>query len=369
MSEGKDQQVGISADGNVEVGGDIAGRDIVKSTTTVIQRGQGILVVAVVAIVAIFGLVVLITRPTADSAGNPPEVDKPVVSPVTPSDMTNKLPNSPTIALPLKSGSYTANPLPSPRAPQSNPGTVVDYFVDKSSDQMYGSLYAKVNGQQYKIVGTQEQTCLTVEDQRDYDGNGSTDALIRRNVSCGGNCCADAFYFVSYMGNGHFEQSADFASSWVAPEVQEWKGMWSVVITSSNEGINTLAPVETRERYVLDTGQAVRVESSEHLEIVAVAELRSEQFDPQNDGQELQIPYDLDGDAVSDKITGKFWARWGRIIWSVELSKGGSHTADLACKRVGVLSSETNGVRDIVCDFDDVYRWDGHQYRSSARSQ
>ena len=237
----------------------------------------------------------------------------------------------------------------------------VEYFVEKSDDSLFSALKVRANGKTYTLVEKSEEACLDVVDQRDWDGNGLTDALVMRITACGGNCCPNGFFFVSALRGGHFKMSDDLADSWGEPVIEKWKSHWSVVIVSTNEGMNTNRPAEITRRFILRAGKAVKVEESLRKEIESILEMRSEIFKGVND--EHSIEFDLDGDGKNDVISGRFWDRWGRISWSVKFSSGKSfESSATACKRIGVLKT-TNGVHDLVCDQDTVYRWSGEEYR------
>ncbi len=114
----------------------------------------------------------------------------------------------------------------------------IEYSVEKPGD-LYSVLLAKANGKTYTLIDESKKACLEVVDTRDWDGNGLTDAMVKRITACGGNCCPDAFFFVSALPGGRFEISGDLADSWQDPAIEKWKGRWSVVIVSNNEGVNT----------------------------------------------------------------------------------------------------------------------------------
>jgi uncharacterized protein YecT (DUF1311 family) len=238
----------------------------------------------------------------------------------------------------------------------------VEYFVEKSDDALFNVLRARSNGKTYTLIDKSKEMCLAVADQRDWDGNGLKDALIERITACGGNCCPNSYFFVSALGNGRFQLSDDLADSWEEPVIEKWKNVWSAVIVSANEGMNTERPKELTRRFVLRDGKGVKVSESLRQDMGSVVEMRSEIFQGPND--EHTIRYDLDGDGQPDVIGGKLWERWGRIIWTVRFANGKKFETQTACKRIGVLQTKTNGVHDLVCDQDSVYRWTGAEYAS-----
>jgi uncharacterized protein YecT (DUF1311 family) len=236
----------------------------------------------------------------------------------------------------------------------------VEYFIEKSDNFSYATLRARANGKVYTLIDKSKQMCLDVVDQRDWDGNGLKDALVERITACGGNCCPNTYFFVSALPGGRFEVSNDLADSWSEPVIEKWKNAWSVVIVSTNEGMNTDRPKEVTRRFVLRNGKGVPVSESQRKDMAAVVEMRSEIFTKPDDVHSIQ--FDLDGDGKKDTIDGRFWERWGRIIWSVRFANGKESKSDTACKRIGVLATKTNGVHDLVCDQDSVYRWTGSAY-------
>jgi hypothetical protein len=212
-----------------------------------------------------------------------------------------------------------------------------------------------VEGRPHPLIDTGAEMCLEVVAQEDFDGDGARDALVRHDVGCGGNCCGNSYFFYGYRGDGHFQRTEEFGYAWTEPRVEKWQGRWSVVVTSANEGLNRDAPAEVTERYVLDAGRAVKVEESARPSRAALAEMRV-------DSGPSGLSYDLDGDGTADRITGEICERWGRFLWTVRFSSGAEFTSSVGCKRIGVLSTKTNGVHDLVCDQDDVLTWNGRAY-------
>jgi hypothetical protein len=243
----------------------------------------------------------------------------------------------------------------------------VEYSVDDSIFNA-SALRATENGKTYQLIDKSKGMCLEVIDQRDFDGNGFVDALVVNEVACGGNCCPGTFFFVSAFGGGRFELSDEFADSWGSPVIEKWKGRWSVVVSSTNEGmLNTERPIEITRRFILESGKAVKVEERKRKDMESIVEIRSEVFDPDKEDETHSIEYDLDGDGKKDRITTTFWGRWGAMFWSVEFADGKKFSSDRGCKRIGVLKTKTNGVSDLVCDQDKVFRWNGREYRAPLK--
>lgn len=241
----------------------------------------------------------------------------------------------------------------------------VRYSIKQSGDTPFGpsTLVATFNGKASILINKSKGKCLQIVEQRDFDGDGSLDALVEDITACGGNCCPNQFFFVSARPDGTFAVSDEFADSWKDPVIEKWKGHWSVVVVSNNEGVNRERPIETTRRFVLEDGKAVKVEEHQRKDMKAIVEMRSEIFKGEDPQETHTFQYDLDGDGKKDTITGKLWERWGRILWSVDFANGKSFSSNDACKRIGVLSTKTNDVNDLVCDQDTVLHWNGAEYK------
>jgi hypothetical protein len=231
--------------------------------------------------------------------------------------------------------------------------------TDFGPDRLVGTF----NGKSSVLVPASKKKCLQIVEQRDFDGDGLTDALVEDITACGGNCCPNQFFFVSARPDGTFAISDELADSWKDPVIEKWKGKWSVVIVSNNEGVNTERPVEYTRRFVLEDGKAVKVEEHKRPDMKAIVEMRSEIFKTDDPAETHSIQYDLDGDGKKDTISGRLWERWGRILWTVEFADGKKFSSNDACKRIGVLPTKTDGVNDLVCDQDTVLHWDGSGYK------
>jgi hypothetical protein len=74
MSKDTDRTGGvdITSDANTSIGGDVAGRDIIKTVVNVVQGSQGVIIVALVALVAIVGVVALSGNARSDALATTP---------------------------------------------------------------------------------------------------------------------------------------------------------------------------------------------------------------------------------------------------------------------------------------------------------
>ncbi len=224
-------------------------------------------------------------------------------------------------------------------------------------------LYATVNGKVVVIVDSSEHKYVQVDTVLDYDNDGDLDALALYSESGGGNCCANNYFVITNMGNGKFIRSVMTEGSFSSPTFNYWKGQNTLVVKSSNEGINTDDYQETIYRYAITNGNIKQIEAIKTAEIPAVAEIRSSEFSFEEPQEIRTLVYDLDGDNVNDTIQCSFWDRWGMMIPSFYFSKGTvCEETGLSAKRIGVLESKTHGVNDLVFDLNTIMKWDGKKY-------
>jgi hypothetical protein len=218
-------------------------------------------------------------------------------------------------------------------------------------------LIATVEGKSY-VLKEGESIGLNIIDCKDFDGNGSLDALVSINPGGGVGYFGDTYYFQSYIGDGHFQESDNFGYSFGKPIVKLRDKKWSVVVTSNNEGVNTDEPQEVTEHYILKLGQAVKIEESHHKPLDAIVEINV------NSGEDFkEVTYDLDYDGELDTIKGHLFFRFGRYQWGVYFGNGKKLVNnETIYKRIGVLESKTNGIHDLVADFDEVLKWNGITY-------
>ena len=135
----------------------------------------------------------------------------------------------------VATASQTA-PLPAPPAPAS---AIVYHLVEGAP--YFDILVARVGRREYTAIGELDAMCLELVDQRDYDGDGASDALVRGTDAGGSVATPGPLFFVS--GSSGFPQSDRFPGE--RPRIEPWETRWSVVTDSG--------------RYLLHEGRAVLV--------------------------------------------------------------------------------------------------------------
>jgi len=202
--------------------------------------------------------------------------------------------------------------------------------------------------------------CLSVFLESDLDGDGLIDALIESSA-CSSYVPSTYFFVAGTMGDCFAAQELE---SGVNLTVETWRGRPTAVLESNNEGYNQDRPRSVTRWFAFQRGRAVVVDEQRAVEVGALANLRSEQFDFAKPDQEKVLLFDLDGDGKKDALAGTLWQRWGRIMWQVRFADGRVSDSGNSggCKRLGVLAEKTMGYRDLVCDFDARIQWNGRSY-------
>ncbi len=276
----------------------------------------------------------------------------------------DQMPSSLLLSLPwpLTRPAVTAYPSDlSPDLPPSNlSASIGNFFTD--SDIISQRLSASIQGQEYIIVSEAENQCLRIYDQRDYDGDGYTDALIMYLSGCGGNCCPNQFYLVSYRGNGQFYRSDLLGYSWVDPTIERWQDTWRITVTTDNSEAALDTPISTKENFILKDGQVVEVNEDAPILNSHLLTIQARDVADLKVNETRSFPYDLNDDGIPDQVIVEFWERWKALMWSAQFSNGVTIQSQHSCKRLGVLPTQTLRVHDLVCDDDLVYRWTGYTY-------
>lgn len=137
-------------------------------------------------------------------------------------------------------GARQAGPQTAPPSSPTDPAATINYHLVEGA-RYFDILVARVGRRAYTVIGEPDDMCLELADQRDYDGDGSNDALVRRTDACGSVATPGPLFFVS--GSGGFRQSNRFPGERVG--IEPWESGWSIVTESG--------------RYLLREGRAVRV--------------------------------------------------------------------------------------------------------------
>ena len=153
----------------------------------------------------------------------------------------------------------------------TNPKAVSYVGVYSDGSLFIDSLFGIIDSTKRYWIDTERAgaTCMLLEAQQDFNGDGQTDALMTNVQACGGNAIGNAFFFVSYIGDGMFALSNSFGTNvYDEPCIETWEGMKAVVITESSFDEWTEEFESHDERYVLIDTFAVRAESPKSVTLM-----------------------------------------------------------------------------------------------------
>lgn len=153
--------------------------------------------------------------------------------------LTPETVTTPTVDRKATPSSSTRDRADSPN--RQNPA--ITYYIVKGA-RFFDSLVARIGTREHVVLGEIDDMCLDLPDQRDFDGDGTQDALVFQSTACSGNGAPGLLFFVS--GDPFFRRSNSFKGH--QPRIEQWSGHWSVLTAST--------------RHILKDGNAVLVEEN-----------------------------------------------------------------------------------------------------------
>ena len=200
----------------------------------------------------------------------------------------------------------------------------------------------------------------------DLDGDGYNEAIIEDGSGSGTSRCSLEFFICNYNpSKKKFELSNSFGSDCPAPEIVSKDGKKLIKLVVNEQGFDRVEMIEHTKYYKFDGKKSVKlVESIKTEPTPAVKELLAAYFTEENSSEEISIEVDLDKDGRMDIIVADYWFRWGLLNWRVYFNGETKASLTGSGKRIGVLSTLTHGVHDLVNDLNTIYFWNGEEYVS-----
>jgi hypothetical protein len=239
----------------------------------------------------------------------------------------------------------------------------ISFFMKKNNDEINSGIpYIVVNGEKQKIAD--ELFCnLELLCQKDFDNNGVIDALFIYDSSCGGNAGGPLLFLTSYdKKRGLIKRNFNISGWFENISIEKSNIGWDLIITSNSTGFGNDKLEIVKEKFRFQNNYLSLITTEKMKKIDALFEVESSMFD-NNESITIVKYFDFDNDKILEKLKFTYWIRWGSmIIDKVEFSKSKNQIEFQACKRFGILETETNGVKDIIYDFDNIYKWNGFSY-------
>lgn len=244
----------------------------------------------------------------------------------------------------------------------------IHYEISQNEAFEDQELTAWVNNGPVTLVSKNENRCMKILECTDFNKDGYDDLLLEIHIGCGGNCCANQYQIFTYDGE-QFIASEKLGYDWDGIEVVETAEGFTFRVETVNEGFGNHSLCEDKvETFLLKGHTLTRIHLLEDKKTPAISAIYACEFEDTKD-QILQLKHDLDNDDLEDVITCAYWSRWSRIVeWSIQFGNGRSYKyeGETLPKRIGILSTKTNGMHDLVLECDEVLRWDGDRYTNKA---
>ena len=243
----------------------------------------------------------------------------------------------------------------------------VSYRLTHKSEflSLYGGLNAIVAGRTYAIESADPEDeefipLIQLKAVYDLDGDGYEEALL--SYSDGGNASMPQYWAVSYRPlQDSFIRSDNLGSSWKEPDFSTFDQNKTFSLVEESTGFDQTDPERKIRHFQMNNGHVILMRTDTVQPIPAVVELSSEHVRKDPD-EEMVLEVDLNGDGLKDTITGSYWMRWGIIHYVVEIAGEEVPALRGTTHRVGVLSTRTHGVHDLVVGYDELWYWDGQKY-------
>jgi hypothetical protein len=136
---------------------------------------------------------------------------------------------------------------------------------------------------------------------------------------------------------------------------------YKIKFIETNDGYNFSAPEKTVITVFIENN-SVKKKTQKVEKIAAVKEICITEFDSDLTEEEKSFYFDLNNDGKDETFSCVTWARWGTLNIDLAFGEEGE-PIKFQGKRLGILSSMTAGMHDIVIDLNDVYKWDGETYK------
>ena len=185
---------------------------------------------------------------------------------------------------------------------------------------------------------------LGLEQQADFDGDGRKDYLIY--ASYGGNACPGPGYLVvTPMGGGAARISDVFGDCSRGVSIAGGEGNKTFAIDRG----------DSKEFWVYQNGTVRQQEALSVGEMATLIEIRRAEIEEKGGTASIQL--DLDDDGRTERIS----CEQARFMSCTILDDDGKQMGTVigSTKRLGVLSSKTNNIYDLVVDENIVLHWNG----------
>ena len=248
-------------------------------------------------------------------------------------------------------------------------GDCINYFLKKTDIDpypynKYNELIAVVDSSDCASLISVTEGCFTINKVEDFNDDGYLDVMISYCEE--GNSFPPFYCIYSYNGKEFIKSAIIGERDWDGIEIIYDNGQFIFVedFVPSGRGYTDLHCNDIKRTYIFNKHDFELLNSnSDNLLNAVNGEIRSSDF--KGSYYDIKkLKFDLNNDGKADVINCRYWERWGSIWpgWTVNFSNGIIFKSESAPKRIGIMSTKTNNVNDIVVDCNVILKWNGQTY-------
>jgi serine/threonine protein kinase len=308
------------------------------------------------ALVIVISFVVIANREemkTVPTAAEPGSVEaKPGMKPISAAGSGN-LKDTKTVPIVSEPGSVEATPEMKPVAAVGSgalKAATVRYIQEKKSFEYFPNspgttVFALINDKRIEVPGEEPgKTPVALIAQKDFNGDGIMDALVEITRNYGGSGQMNDSMFITVVDGKIVMAPVDGGK----------------IVTEGGRSLVKSVSDDATEYWGFDGRKAIKVRSTQHRVLETTAEVKILNEYDENGTMDV----DLDMDGKFEIISCYFW--WRHQVYTsctLPLPDGLTQKIDFVpdtyCSRVGVLKTQSNGYRELVCNNNSVIRFDG----------
>ena len=171
-----------------------------------------------------------------------------------------------------------------------------------------------------------------------------------------GNGCCWEHYLVSYAGEGYFKITTDdFFINADHFSTREYKNETVLKALTLSQTRN-FSLYEELQEYSIELGE-LKLSSSSRNKSLILTEFKIDQRMVSKNRNRNYATL-IDDDDEEDQIRCDTWGRSYLLSCDLSLTTGLRVTIPTFCRTIGFVSRKTNGIRDIVCNLNQVFKLD-----------
>lgn len=234
-----------------------------------------------------------------------------------------------------------------------------DELIERRAHETPATLCASLDGVTFEIDSTEWEDqfiYLSLVLVEDFDGDGWEEAIIK--LSTGGNGCCWEHYLVSYAGEGYFKITTDdFFIHADHFSTRNYKNQ-TVLKALTRSQTRDFYLYEDLQEYSVHLGELKLSSSSRNKSLILTDFKIDQRMVSKNPNRNYATL--IDQDEKEDQIRCSTWGRSYLLSCDLSLTTGLRVTIPTFCRTIGFVSRKTNGIRDLVCNLNQLFKLDSN---------